>query len=400
MIGTAKLLVKRHLPAILVSAVIIVCFATLPRWNSHYPSLGTIDFIQYWSSFQLYQEGKNFYDPTLLLQIERSVGYNQSKPMMMWLGPWAMVLLKPILSADFNLATRLWFILNIFFCLGAGALTWAAVSAKDNLLVFSLVAAMMFFPTWATLQYGQISLLVAFGAAGFFWALSTRRYFLAGLFAVLLTLKPHLFYLVIIVCAWWIISERQWKIVYSFFLFFGVLLLVTFFDSPQAIYYWVDSLVHPPEGAVNTSQWKVATLVGFVRVMLEKYFDIHTFIPSLLIPSATAICVLWYLIIRRPTIVWATLFPPLLCLSLATSFYGWMFDQSLLLILQIAILGIVFEDGISSKRRSLILLSLFILQCVAYIHSHFALYLHELFWFPLVMLLIWWFARWDQTKPI
>ena len=65
---------------------------------------------------------------------------------------------------------------------------------------------------------------------------------------------------------------------------------------------------------------------------------------------------------RRRAIDWSTLAPPLLCIALTTSGYGWAYDQSLLVLCQIFLLCDAMERGSSSRYRATMLLLLTLIQ--------------------------------------
>ena len=51
--------------------------------ESEYGTLGTTDFIQYWSASSLLMDGKDPYDPVLLQAVQQSLGRTQSEPLRM-----------------------------------------------------------------------------------------------------------------------------------------------------------------------------------------------------------------------------------------------------------------------------------------------------------------------------
>ena len=56
--------------------------------------------------------------------------------------------------------------------------------------------------------------------------------------------------------------------------------------------------------------------------------------PLMAIPLVACFGITLVILVRRPTIMWPSSAPRLLCLSLATSSYGWVYDQSALVLCQ------------------------------------------------------------------
>ena len=95
--------------------------------------IGTNDFIEYWSAYQLFLGDKNPYDPVLMLEIQRSLKDSVTTPLMMWNPPWLLFFMAPILSFSFGTAASLWFAMNLLFATGAILFTLQALGAESKL---------------------------------------------------------------------------------------------------------------------------------------------------------------------------------------------------------------------------------------------------------------------------
>jgi hypothetical protein len=96
----------------------------------------------------------------------------------------------------------------------------------------------------------------------------------------------------------------------------------------------------PVEGAnhVHFSNWMTHTTATAIRFATIKVWGFSPTWPLMAIPFGAFLLTVIFFGRRRPVIRWDTLMPQLLCLSLATSNYGWIFDQSVLVICQYALL--------------------------------------------------------------
>jgi hypothetical protein len=111
--------------------------------------------------------------------------------------------------------------------------------------------------------------------------------------------------------------------------------------APQALMWWVSALVSPRSvvGAVPTAAWKTATLSTWVRILLVDGEGAVPIWPMMWLPlmalSAVTFFYAWY----RPIVRWTTTFPTILSIALLTGAYGWLYDQSLLLLGMIVVVG-------------------------------------------------------------
>ena len=77
------------------------------------------DFVEYWAATRLLLTGNNPYGPQELFDLQRSVGWTDSIPLLMWNPPWTLSFILPFGLASFDVAQFLWLLLNIFivvFC--------------------------------------------------------------------------------------------------------------------------------------------------------------------------------------------------------------------------------------------------------------------------------------------
>ena len=90
------------------------------------------DFVEYWTAAKLMVEGGNPYSPAELLMLQRSVGWEQLEPLIMWNPPWTLSFIFFLGLFDYATAQFLWFLTHaVITFAGAQVLVRLAV-APDN----------------------------------------------------------------------------------------------------------------------------------------------------------------------------------------------------------------------------------------------------------------------------
>ncbi len=370
------------------SSILLVAIFTFCLLSIAPSGPGTQDFIEYWSAYQLFSHGKDPYDPRLMLEIQQSVR-SQATPLMMWNPPWALFFLLPALVQPFDDAARIWFSLNASLFFVTVLLLHEVSGSKLGVTRLLLLTSFLILPIGETLALGQISLVTTTGVAALYLGLCRKDDRLIGLGLIPMTIKPHVFYLIAVAFLWWAIRFREYRWAAYFVMGFGALLIWCLATSPNSLHYWVDSVAHNRTGSVQLFEWAVATLVGATRASIAALTGDFPLWPIAVIPGATSIVVLCTLIRKANTFSWKTTFPPLLAISCFTSPYGWIFDFSCLVITFAAASVFVLESPNRSHRVLFFTVAAACFACttLAYgriFHSH-----HELFFFPLMVLLFW-----------
>lgn len=292
--------------------------------NTHYGSLGTTDFIEYWSAGQLLLRGENPYDFESLFEVEKTVGWPHSTPLVMWNPPWALAWLYPLLLLDFETASLAWLGINFGIVLLSSTLVWSvcAVPPWRSRRLVAWPAGFFFAPALMTLGLGQISGLNLLGIVLFVWLSGTRRFFAAGMALALITVKIHILYLVWPFLLWWVVKNRHWRVPAGFasVLLPSMGVLTVFRYGWPADY--VQALRGPP------LYWATPTLGGISREFLGVSWPQVQYVPSLLMLLAALVYLAW----RRPVIDWPKWIGPLLLVSVATAAFGWSYDQVVLLV--------------------------------------------------------------------
>ena len=307
-----------------LAGVILVAEITWLQQRQGFYWMDSNDFIEYWSAGQLLREGRNPYDFQALYTIEKAWGWTKEWPLVMWNPPWLLVLLYPLLMLPFGVAASIWFWLSLGGVLGCAVLIWrlfVPLMSPGQLLI-PLLATIIFGPAIVTLHMGQVSVLLLLGIAGFLTSERKGSDFWAGTSLVLLTLKPHVTYLLWVAIAWWVIKQRRWAVLWG--LVATLLVLCAFLTRfrPTWILDYVRAMRHPP------LYWRAPVAGTVLRILFGWRRTWLQYLPSM------SLCVLALVVLRRrrEPLVWRDAVSPLLLLSVPTAAYGWSFDQLTLLV--------------------------------------------------------------------
>lgn len=183
--------------------------------------IGENDFLAYWSASKVLISGGNPYDPNALYEIQVSVRphlEDHSNVMQAWNPPWLMLILSPFTLFKFNIASRIWIFCNVVLITLSLFLLWEMLfDPSDRKALYILLGAgFLFGNSIRLIQLGQVSSLLLIGLVIIIWFLNKELYFLAGATLLLLTTKPHITYLVLLVIFIWVIRYRKWELFFGF----------------------------------------------------------------------------------------------------------------------------------------------------------------------------------------
>lgn len=303
-------------------------------------SFGTIDFIQYWSAWKLLASGQNPYDSNLLYETQIALTSGESEPIFSWNPPWTYTLLAPFLAFPLSVGASLWCLFgfaSVFFIATSAS---RALKVRDLGLTGATFAVLVFLQLWYSIGYGQLGVLFALSVTCFLVAVNAGRYGLAGLSLLPLTLKPHLFLLCAVPGILWLFqipTAAAKRFLAGAIGGFTLLVAITLLMAPSVVAWWIEAMTRGPgsEGHfVHFQSWLTHTTASATRVLLFHTHGLYTTWPIVTIPVAAFALTSIYFWRRRPVIDWSLLLPPMLCLSLATSSYGWVYDQAPLVLCQ------------------------------------------------------------------
>ncbi len=381
-----------------LGSLIALCSAVIwaiPTFSTYfsYGNPGSVDFIQYWSAFRALQQGCNPYDGVTLHTIQAQAGQLAESTILMWNPPWTALLVAPFGLLSFQEAACAWFICSLLSLLAIAYTAPRALGVTAPPLIVSACGVIFFRPIVESLALGQLSILLALACTMILYLAAAGRLFAAGAITWLCSVKPHLFILLLPLAIAWLHAlqpkERQ-----SFLLGFGCIstatIALTYLLWPEAISQWHAALGATPvgPGAVPMKMWKTATIPSLLRIGLEQLYGYPPIWPLYVIPLLSLLLVTAYFFKRaeKPVLL-GQLTPPLLCLSLALCGYGWLFDQSVLVLGQLSLLysawhtpklstRIVLSGGLATALIGSILVSTL---CTPAQQHYFA-------WIPLLLL--------------
>ena len=331
--------------AILVLALVAAAYVSVVSGIIRLPlgAAGARDFVQYWGAWKLLHEGMNPYDAALMREIQVGLG-EMGDPTMMWNPPWTPVFLAPVLWLPFEQAAALWFLSQLSIAFFLACFIPRAMGIPGVPLLLSGLITFSFLPILDCLAWGQLSLLLTLSVALFLYFEGRGMFLAAGCSLVPLTLKPHL--LIFLAPAgflwWWRLTfKERWRFAFGLIGSLFVLCLIVMTLAPQALQWWVFALLSPRSvvGAVPTVAWKTATLSTWVRMLLADGKGAAPIWPMTYLPLASLGAVAFFYAWYRPIVRWATTLPTLLSIALLTGAYGWLYDQSVLLLGMMVLVG-------------------------------------------------------------
>jgi hypothetical protein len=375
-------------------------------WSYGYGSVGTRDFIQYWAACRALRAGLNPYDGLVLHPIEEQAGQAPDTTIFMWNPPWTVLLMQPVLEPPFEISCLLWMGCNLALLGGIAWLVHRTLTVVDHPgeggppVVIALVAAFFFYPAMETIALGQSSLIPALGAAIFLRSVVANRLWGAGLGLVLLSIKPHLFLILGVWLAFWVVREWKWSVPAAVAASLGVLATACWLLWPGSLADWAMSFRQQPSGpgAHSTAEWVTSSLVSWIRLGLLQVTGRAPLWPVVVIPLLGVVVTFACLARTRPRINWVDQIHPVLCLSVGLAPYGWPFDHSVLVIGQVILAHRALMPSMPRPRRAQIVFGLATLLMVPIALEGPLAGHHLLVWYPWASLALWIWTRGGRVE--
>ncbi len=306
---------RRAFRTALLAALTVILLASLtPRLADRFLSLPDHDFVEYWSAGRLLISGGNPYSPAEVLAVERSQGWKEPYPVMMYNPPWCLPLVFPLGALSFRSARLLWLGIQLASIL-ASAIGLAALYAGKRHSPLPIVLALSFFPSLLVLRTGQISALMLLGLSGFLIN-ARRRPFVAGVWVALVAAKPQLVFLLWPALLLWSVHRRSWRMLLGLSCAIGSASVVALVLDRSAFVQFVHLVANRPPDYVTPTIGTVLRLVfGPSRYGLQFLSCLVGFLWLLQFWRA-----------RRAAWAWAEHTPLLILVSLVTAPYGWPYD--------------------------------------------------------------------------
>ncbi len=373
---------KNKLRILLWAAIATFLVWDLSQWGTAEKPIrhAGVDFLGYFASARTLAGGGNPYDPAVMLRAERELGYSDAKALVVWAPPWSHLLLLPFTLFPFEAARVAW------FCCNAALLVWVAwqywkIVSPIRPGWWVALPVFLFVPSALALNIGQVSPVVLVGLFGFARCAESRRDFLAGVFAVLPTIKPHPVYLFWLFLPFWIAATRRWRVLSGLAIPLAASILVVTFLSPGVFVAYIEGIA----SEYGAKAWETPTIPTLLRVAFPRGGEILMYVP------AAAGCalglVVWFR--RRADFQWLDAMIPVTLLSTITAPYGWTMD---LVVLLPVVLVILAKFAASPRCLWLPFSALAAMQIVMLVQIYTAQSYFSLVWVAPAMAAVYWLA--------
>jgi len=366
-------------------AILLFVFVVFSLWDiASTTDFGESDFRIYWSATYLLHEGQNPYSIELIKSVlQTQVHSTLDTNIMAWNPPFLFVFLLPLAWMPFNVAKFAWLITSILIIITAGLmLTSIYMQSASPKVKLAFLVFVMGFPAVITgLYMGQVTFLVFWGLVACMTLIRKEQWFWAGAVLILTTIKPHLVILSVIYLLVFMARSRKYQgwagLASASFVCFAILLM---FRS---------DLLHNllGETSVANGRWATSTIGGFLSYL--GLSETARYLILILLP-------LPFLLEKHPEKINIELSVALLTLiTIPTTFFGWSYDQTMLLIP----IAQVFSWLIRSKYKLPIIICIICVMALNYFQR--VLPINEVYyvWIPI----IWWFifgAAWRNTSVL
>jgi hypothetical protein len=352
--------------------ILLVLFILFSLWNiTSTTDFGESDFMIYWAATYLIHNGQNPYNLELIKEIQAAqIHWRPQVHTIAWNPPFLFLFLLPFAWMPFLAAKFAWLITSLLIVITAAGMLIhiymkdASPRAKLAFIVFAVA-----FPAVITgLYMGQVTFLVFWGLVASLFLIKKEQWFWAGAALILTSIKPHIVVLAGIYIIVYMARQRKYQgwagLAITSMVGFAVLLIL----APNLI----SNLMG--ETSVASGRWATSTIGG-----LLSYWDITEaarFLFVILLPLPV------YMAMHPEKFSVEFSIALLTLINLPTTFYGWSYDQTILLI---PIAQIFSWLSRSKYKASIIAL---ILAVFAFNYFQRVLPLNEVYyvWVPLA----WW----------
>jgi hypothetical protein len=333
---------RKLLRQVLLWTLLLACLgflAVLLPGLSTPTQLAADDFVEYWSAARLNLTGGNPYASDQMAVLQTEVGKTDA-PLMMWNPPWTLAAIMPFGLFSYFSARVLWFLVSIclvFFC---AAYIWRVYGGFPDKAWIAWLVGFLFAPTLQAIKVGQIGPVFLLGLVGFMYFEKKQKWWLAGTFAALTLIKPHLLYLFLFAILLWSWRQKNWRVPVSMALTIFLGLFISWVVNPSLIGQYIYAVTHYPP-----SDYASATLGAVLRALFGENRFWLQFVPP-------AFGCLWFLVYWRrrwSSWNWHDQAVLVVLVSIATAAYGWTFDYVVLILPMILTALCCYRHGWSAR---------------------------------------------------
>jgi hypothetical protein len=291
--------------------------------------LDPTDFIEYWASGAVAVRGGNPYDPAELLPWQRAVEPDRDIALMMWNPPWSLAIYMPLGALPLRWAMLVWVGVQLLSAMAASHLIWRAYGGEWRRSWVAQAVGISFAPVVWMVLFGQNTGLLALGLAGFLYFHKADRPALAGAFAALTALKPHLLAVFGVLLILDVITRRG-RIAFAS----GVAVLAAFFAialtvNPEVFHQYREAFRDPGAQTVPLDAFVLPVASYWLRMTIAPAQFWVQFVPCVIACLGYAVYRFqqgrrWGWNRELPRIMWVSV--------IFTPYGGWIFDLTVLLV--------------------------------------------------------------------
>ncbi len=292
-------------------------------WNvTSTTDVGGGDFTGYWSATYLLHNGQNPYDPKLLefiqhVQMQTGLDFT----IMAWNPPTLFVFLLPLAWLPFSTAKFVMLLMNLVIVLGASLMLsnlYLSSTGKPQLILIYLVFVIIQPQVISGLFMGQVTFFVLLGLVSSMALIKKGKWFWAGAVLVFTSVKPHMAILAMIYLLILMAQHHQYK-GWLGLMIAGLACAIVLFVFRSS---WINDLLG--EMSIAPVTWATPTIGGLLSYLHISEYGRYLIILLLPLP---------FLLSRYQTTISMEFSVALLTLvTVPTTFFGWSYDQAILLI--------------------------------------------------------------------
>lgn len=295
------------------------------------------DFTEYWSAAAVLAHGGDPYDGEQLLPWQQPfTGHAETKVVSLWTPPWTLPLYLPFGYLPYDTARHLWLGLQLLMVavsvemLGriyGGCRPPVATSRVLGYLPHLVTLA--FAPTFWMTNFGQNTGFLILGLAGFLYFRDSRPY-IAGCFAALTAVKPHLLAAFGVVLILDVFRPKGWKVLAAGVGTLVVGSLVALAVNSHIFDQFISAVRRPATAeTVPLSEWNLPLISHKIRHKIDPGRFWIQFVPS----AVACVGMAAFKLVRGSRWHWPTMLPVAVLVSCLTAPYGgWIFDLVVLLV--------------------------------------------------------------------
>ncbi len=303
--------------------------------------------------------------------------------------------MAPVLWLPFAVAAKTWAIAGLGLGVAAAVLIANCFDRSPRTVLYALAGVSINVPLLLSLGFGQTGALLLFAAALLMHGrVKTRSLLEQSVALVILSVKPHLFFLLGIALLWDEIRLRRAALIGYVAAVLGTMLLVLIIVNPVVVTAYLEHFFGEAksDGVIGLASWNTPTIANFIRIGLRELLGQQANLSLAVIPLVSVFLLVWWCW-RHPAPDWLHRAPPLLVLSLWLSPYGWAYDWAVLGVVQAVLLVRLVQD----ERLALLwfVTAMIVVMQLGAGYMTFVLKrsLEWLVWLPAVELILWYGAE-------